>query len=239
MEKRKKVTISWSGGKDSAFALFRVLLAGEYEVVHLHTVFDSENKRVGLHGVHESLIEQQAKILDVPLEKLYLKKSDDHEAYRELMRSVFRKWKSDGVDAVIFGDIFLEDLRTFREELLSEAGLKAIFPLWGLATDLVAIDFLNAGFNTVLCSANASMISSQYAGLTFDEDFVRSLPAKVDPCGENGEFHTFVTDGPIFKAPVNIFLKETIERSYKYKINEAERVNEVEITFWFADLRLA
>jgi uncharacterized protein (TIGR00290 family) len=134
MVSKKKMTISWSGGKDSAFALFKILASGEYEVVGLHTVIDKDNRRVGLHGVREELIELQAMSLGLPLVKLYLPASNDHEAYTSLMRSFYKISADDGVTHVMFGDIFLEDLKSFREDLLKESGLIPEFPLWKIDT---------------------------------------------------------------------------------------------------------
>src|SRR6187455_3373558 len=125
--RRKKVSLSWSGGKDSAFALYKILLSGEYEIVNLHTVFNEETKRVGLHGVHEEMIERQAEQLDIPLIKLYLTGSEDSEAYTRLMRSFYRQCARDRIESIVFGDIFLEDLKKYREDLLQESGVNALF----------------------------------------------------------------------------------------------------------------
>ncbi len=143
---KKKITISWSGGKDSAFALFKVMASGEYEVVNLHTVIDKHNHRVGLHGVREELIEAQAAALGIPLVKLYLPASNDGDAYASLMRSFYKISAADGIDYVMFGDIFLEDLRRYREDLLTDSGLVPDFPLWNVQTTMLWSDFLIVEF---------------------------------------------------------------------------------------------
>ena len=156
---KKKVTISWSGGKDSAFALYKVLLSGEFEVAHLHTVIDKSLKRVGLHGVREELIEKQAEHIGLPLEKIYLPASNEHDVYSDVMKEFYRHCSQTGVQGVVFGDLFLEDLKVFRLELIKPAMLEAYFPLWKLDTRLMAGDFINAGFRTILCSADSKFFS--------------------------------------------------------------------------------
>src|SRR5689334_11141443 len=168
MTRKAKVSISWSGGKDSAFALYKILLSGECDIVSLHTVFDKETKRVGLHGVHEEMIERQAEQLDIPLIKLYLPASDDHEAYAKLMKSFYRQCAREQVDAIVFGDIFLEDLKKFRENLLQESSVNPLFPLWKINSSILIDDFINTGFKTMLCSANAQYFSKEDLGKVMD-----------------------------------------------------------------------
>jgi len=236
MTPKKKVSISWSGGKDSAFALYRILLSGEYEIVSLHTVFNEETKRVGLHGVHEGMIEQQAAQLDIPLKKLYLPGSEDHDAYSALMKSFYRQCAHEQLEGIVFGDIFLEDLRKYREELLQESGLDAIFPLWGLNTAVLVDDFINTGFKTILCSADAAYFNQEDLGKVMDYKFVLELSHGVDPCGENGEFHTFVYDGPMFKRPIEFRLRNVVLKEYSYqKRNEDGSIQKLQSAFWFQD----
>jgi uncharacterized protein (TIGR00290 family) len=237
---KKKITISWSGGKDSAFALYRILLSGEYKVIHLHTVFSEDHHRVALHGVHESLIEQQARILKLPLVKLYLPSSENHEAYKELIKSFYRQCAKQGIEAVVFGDIFLEDLRIFRESMLRESGLHGIFPLWKADSKMLMDDFLNSGFKTVVCSANAKYFQKESLGKTIDEFFLKTLPPSVDPCGENGEFHTFVYDGPLFHEPVAHRLGKVISKHYDFNVTSGDGSIERQHTeFFFRELLAA
>lgn len=237
MDLKKKITVSWSGGKDSAFALYKILLSGEYEVAHLHTVISQETRRVGLHGVHESLIDLQAESIGIPLKKICLRSSEHHEAYEQLMHSFYKQCSREGISDIVFGDIFLEDLKKYREQLLQDSKLKPIFPLWNIDSGRLIEDFVNAGFRTLICSANASLFKREQVGKTIDAAFLQSLLPEVDPCGENGEFHTFVYEGPLFKKKIDVSLGEVLQRSYQYrKQNEDGSLTELESAFWFQDL---
>jgi uncharacterized protein (TIGR00290 family) len=237
MDSKKKVTISWSGGKDSALALYQALQDKSIHIVGLHTVFNATNHRVGLHGIHESLIDKQAHASGLPLTKLYLPESQTHEEYRKVMTTFFDQCKSDGVSAVVFGDIFLQDLKDFREELLSVSGLTGIYPLWKQPSGSLMNEFLSLGFKTIVCAADARYFSIEDVGRTIDRQFVADLHRDVDVCGENGEFHTFVYEGPIFKAPVKFIAHEKITRSYKYKITTSSgEIIEESKQFFFQEL---
>lgn len=232
-----KVTVSWSGGKDSAFALHKILHSKQYEVVSIHTVFGDETKRVGLHGIREELIEQQAKLLGIPLIKLYLKTSENHGAYETLMRSFYQACAKQKIDGVIFGDIFLEDLKKYREELLKDSGLIPVYPIWKENTGTLLKEFIELGFKTVVCSANARYFSEYDLGKTIDHNFIKQLPEQVDPCGENGEFHTFTFEGPIFSKPVSFERGTTTAKKYSYqKKNDDGSTEQLESTFWFQEL---
>ena len=235
MISKKKVTISWSGGKDSAFALYKILASGEFEVVNLHTVIDQHSKRVGLHGVREALIEKQAEHLGLPLEKIYLPSSNDHDAYKSIMQNFYHVCAGRGIEGVVFGDIFLEDLRTFRMALLDSSKLTASFPLWKVDSKVLVSDFIDIGFKTTLCAADANYFSAHQLSL-LDHKFLELLPAGVDPCGENGEFHTFVFDGPLFKKPIPITMGEIVSKTYIYQTKEPNgETRKLESTFWFQD----
>jgi uncharacterized protein (TIGR00290 family) len=237
MDSKRKVTISWSGGKDSAFALYKILTSGEYHVVDLHTTLNEETRRVGLHGVHEALIEQQAESLGLPLTKLYLPASEDHAAYKKLMTAYYKQSTRRGVEHVVFGDIFLEDLRQFREQLLENTSLTSLYPLWKIDTQKLLNDFIAVGFKTVICSADADKFSKDQVGRTIDTTFAENLRPGVDPCGENGEYHTLVYDGPIFKKPLPFETGEVVEKQYSFQMTNAQGKNErVEKSFWFQDL---
>jgi uncharacterized protein (TIGR00290 family) len=236
MISKKKVTISWSGGKDSAFALYKILASGEFEVVNLHTVIDQDSKRVGLHGVRELLIEKQAEQIGLPLEKIYLPASNDHQVYKSTMQKFYRACAGRGIEGVVFGDIFLEDLRTFRLTLLDTSKLTASFPLWMVDSKVLVSDFIAIGFKTTLCAADANFFSPHQLTL-IDHKFLETMPDGVDPCGENGEFHTFVFDGPLFKKAVPISKGEIVKKTYSYQRNEPNgEVKKLETSFWFQDL---
>ncbi len=228
--------MSWSGGKDSVFALYKLLLSDDYCVTSLHTVFNEETKRVGMHGVSEQLIRKQAEALSIPVIPVYLKSSDDHDRYVKLMTTFYERI-SDQVDGIAFGDIFLKDLKVFREGLLKPSGLEGIFPLWGVDTSVLMREFIQAGFKTVLCAADIRYFSKAQMGTVIDAEFFRSLPSDVDPCGENGEFHTFVYDGPVFNTPVSLKSGDVVEKRYFYQVKNKQGVTEkMESAFWFQDL---
>jgi uncharacterized protein (TIGR00290 family) len=235
MTSKKKVTISWSGGKDSAFALYKILTSGEFEVVNLHTVIDQDSKRVGLHGVRETLIEKQAAHIGLPLEKIYLPASDNHEVYKSTMQKFYHECAAREIDGVVFGDIFLEDLRDFRMALLQLSKLSAFFPLWKVDSKMLLNDFIDLGFKTTICSADANFFSPPNLGL-LDPDFLDTVPSSVDPCGENGEFHTFVFDGPLFREHIAIAKGEIVKKTYSYQKKESNgEIKNIESSFWFQD----
>lgn len=237
MDLKKKITISWSGGKDSAFALHKIMKAGDFEIVSLHTVFNEETKRVGMHGVKEELIERQAQCIGLPLKKLYLESSESHSAYEKLMQNFYQQCANEKIEAVVFGDIFLEDLKIYREQLLQSSGLKSLYPLWKLNTSELIQEFIGKNFETLVCAANAAFFSQAQMGQTIDEDFLKSLPMDVDPCGENGEFHTFVYDGPIFSQSVDFKPGEVVKIVYNYQIvDELGKIRSIKKAFWFQDL---
>lgn len=234
---KPKISVSWSGGKDSAFALYKILLSKEYEVTSLHTVIGTDTKRVGLHGVREELIEQQAGALGIPLIKLYLEKSDDHGAYEKLMKTFYKECAGEQINGVAFGDIFLEDLKKYREELLKESGLFPVYPIWKMDTRMLLEELISAGFKTVVCSTNGKYFLVHQLGHTLDRNFAKNLLPGIDPCGENGEYHTFVYDGPIFRAPVIYERGKVVSKEYSYqKTNDDGSLEKLVTTYWFQDL---
>lgn len=237
MDSKKKVTISWSGGKDSAFALYKILLSGEFEVVSLHTLINAETRRVGMHGVREELIEVQAKALNIQLYKIYVTASMNHKAYESAMHLFYQKSIHDKIEAIVFGDIFLEDLKKYREDLLAGYPFQTLYPLWGIDTPVLIQDFIHTGFKTIICSANKKYFSKQQVSSVLDQHFMESIPAGVDPCGENGEFHTWVYDGPIFRTPLLYVLGEVVEKTYPYKrVNADGTEDALQESFWFQDI---
>ena len=237
MVSKRKVTISWSGGKDAAFALHQLIQSGVYEVVHLHTVLDATTQRVGMHGVHETVLRQQTEAIGFPLRVLYLEKSESNESYSQLVRDFYEQCAQEGIDAVAFGDIFLEDLRTYREALLVSSGLESIFPLWKKNTTELLSDFLSAGFKTLVCSADATFFTPEQVGQTIDTDFSSKISPLVDPCGERGEFHTFVYDGPLFQKPIEFVKGNVLKHEYEFDVlSEKGEVKRVTSSFWFQDL---
>lgn len=236
---KKKITISWSGGKDSAYALYQLLQTDKFEVVSLHTTFDAELKRVGMHGVQEELIMAQAEALSIPLEKIYLPKDMSHDSYERVMQQFYKKLKKDGVSHIMYGDIFLEDLKNYRDRQLAAAGIESVYPLWSRKTDDLIKDFLAEGFRTVVCAANAALFEQSQIGKSVDSQWLSALQPKIDPCGENGEFHTFVYNGPLFNKAIPFSTGNVVEKTYKYnKTEEDGSVTKLETSFWFQELQL-
>ena len=237
MDSKKKVTISWSGGKDCAFALYKILQSGNFEVAHVHTVVNTETKRVGMHGISEALLRRQVDALGLKLVVLYLEGSESHAAYETLMKNFYRQCVSEGIAAVVFGDIFLEDLKNFRDKMLKGEGLEGIYPLWKIDSKKLIHDFVKVGFKTLLCAANAKYFSEHHLGKTIDKQFIDTMPAEVDVCGENGEFHTFVYDGPIFKQSVVFQPGPVVEKVYEYKMTDDQGTAQIQSSrFLFKEL---
>ncbi|GAB3902221.1 diphthine--ammonia ligase [Larkinella knui] len=211
----KKAVISWSGGKDSALALFFCLQSGHYEIVGLLTNVNAHYGRVSMHGVRTELIEAQARAIGLPMLPLEFPGDVSMEHYSILMNQRLVELKTQGITHVIYGDIFLEDLRQFREQQLSEVGLQGVFPLWNQNTTTVLAGFIESGFKAVMVCINENRLPESWAGRELDATVLVDLPPSVDPCGENGEYHSFVYDGPIFKNPVSFHKGETVRRSYE------------------------
>ncbi|GGZ31229.1 hypothetical protein GCM10007049_25300 [Echinicola pacifica] len=237
-----KSVFNWSGGKDSALALYYCLQDPTIEISSLLTTVSQQYERISMHGVRVSLLEEQARQLGLPLKKIMVPENPDMSTYNELMQQNLLALKSQGVQASIFGDIFLEDLKAYREQKLAEVNLKGLFPLWGKKTDLLIREFLELGFKTIVVCGKSPDLPEEFVGRTIDRDFLADLPKHIDPCGENGEFHTFVYDGPIFKSPIDFTLGEKVLRSYPAPKSEDSCHTELpaqDIGFYFQDLILS
>ena len=213
---REKVIVAWSGGKDSALALHKIQRAGDYEILTLLTTLTEDYDRISMHGVRRELLERQAELLDLHLEKMFISKNTSEEEYESQMREVLTKYLSAGASAIVFGDIFLEDLRKYREDNLSRIGMKGIFPLWKSNTTELAHKFIALGFKAITTCVDSEFLDKAFVGRTIDEEFLSELPPDVDPCGENGEFHSFVYDGPIFREQVSCATGEVILRDKRF-----------------------
>jgi uncharacterized protein (TIGR00290 family) len=209
---KEKIVFCWSGGKDSALALHRVLVEGRYEVVSLLTTCNEHFHRVSMHGVRIELLEQQARSIGLPLEKMFVSQRGSNEEYQEKMKGHLLAYKAQGVTRFAFGDIFLEDLKRWREENLAQAGLRGLFPIWKADSRDLIREFIALGFESVICCVNDAWLDETALGRNIDANFIQSLPAGVDPCGENGEFHSFAFAGPIFHPPLRIKVGEKVYR---------------------------
>lgn len=198
----EKVLFTWSGGKDSAMALYELKKSNGYEITGLLTTITEDYDRISMHGVRRALLEKQADFLCIPLEKVFISKQSSNEGYESRMRAALEKYKEVGVTSVAFGDIFLEELRRYREDNLANLGMKGIFPIWKKDSTDLAHAFIDQGFRAVITCVDSQVLNKSFVGREFDKKFLYDLPPTVDPCGENGEFHSFVYDGPIFKKRI-------------------------------------
>lgn len=211
-----KVVLSWSGGKDSAMALYEIQRAGDCEIQGLLTTITQDYDRVCMHGVRTALLEQQAAALGLPLDKVYLDANGSQEAYDAKMQTYLADCRERGIQAVIFGDLFLQDVRQYRERNLAQAGMEAVFPLWGQDTRALAERFLHAGFRAIITCVDLQALTPGFVGRRYDRAFLTDLPPEADPCGERGEFHSFVYDGPLFHNPVPFQTGRTIVRENRF-----------------------
>ncbi|MFV8226865.1 diphthine--ammonia ligase [Christiangramia aquimixticola] len=210
-----KTYLNWSSGKDSALALYYSLQNDNLKVEKLFTTLNKEVDRVTMHGVRRELLLKQAEALDLPIMISELDTQVSMEAYNCTMQNATARLKDEGYTHSLFGDIFLEDLRKYREQQLAETGIIAEFPLWKKNTHGLMQEFIQLGFKAIVVCTSSKYLDDSFCGRIIDEKFLSDLPENVDPCGENGEFHTFVFDGPIFKEPVQYEVGEKVRRSYK------------------------
>lgn len=237
----KKSIFNWSGGKDSAYALWKVLQEKEYDIYTLMTSCNAKEQRISMHGVRVPLLEEQAKSIGLPLDKLELPENLDMASYDQYLHERLGKIKEQGVEYSIFGDIFLEDLKEYREKQLAKVGLKGAFPIWKHDTKQQIQDFLELGFKTIVVAVNERQLGEEFVGRVIDEQFIKDLPEGVDPCGENGEFHTFVFDGPIFDFPIQFEVGEKVRKVYKVNHDlddddDTFKHPKGEAAIWFCDL---
>jgi uncharacterized protein (TIGR00290 family) len=212
----KKVILTWSGGKDSALALHDIQNNNEYQVVGLLTTITEDYDRVSMHGIRRVLLEKQAHSLGLPLDEVFIPKKVSNEEYEKKMQYILEKYQKDGVKLVAFGDIFLEDVRKYREENLAKVGMKGFFPLWKKDTEELASSFIDLGFSALITCVDSQFLDGKFVGRPFDKQFLSDLPSSVDSCGENGEFHSFVYDGPIFKKEISYKKGEIVLRENRF-----------------------
>ncbi len=209
---RPQAWISWSSGKDSAWALHVTRTRGDVEIVALLTTVNTAHARVAMHAVRESLLEGQAEAVGLPLVKVPLPWPCPNAAYEAAMQQAIARACGEGVTHMVFGDLFLEDIRKYREEKLAGTGVTPLFPIWGLDTASLAREMVESGLRAYLTCVDPKKLDPSFAGRTFDANLLNDLPPGVDPCGENGEFHTYAFAGPMFREPIRVGLGETVER---------------------------
>ena len=216
----RPVLMSWSGGKDSCLALYEIQKAKEYRVAALLTTITRDYDRISMHGVRRVLLERQAASLGLTLHEVFITKDATNQEYEAKTEEAFSAYREHGIDRVVFGDLFLEDIRAYRDQFLARHQMHGIYPVWLRDTTEFIKEFISLGFKAVITCVDGKVLDSSFAGMMIDENFLYALPPHVDPCGENGEFHTFVFDGPAFKEAVRCSIGERVERD----------------SFWFCDL---
>ncbi len=227
-----KAYLNWSSGKDSALALYYAGRQNEFRVEKLLTTINKDLERVTMHGVRNELLLKQAENLGLPLQVAELSAETSMEDYNLKMKEATNALIAEGYTHSVFGDIFLEDLKKYREEQLDAVGIKAVFPLWKKNTKKLITDFIDLGFKAIVVCTNSKYLDDSFCGRIIDHDFVKDLPENVDPCGENGEFHTFVFDGPVFNAPVKFEVGEKVNRSYQPSKNADDNCFQDDADSW-------
>lgn len=233
---KHKTYFNWSSGKDSALALHHLLQNENYTVDELITTVNSHYNRVSMHGLRNELLLAQTNAIGIKSSFIELPEMPDMVTYETIMNKTVSRLKSDGFTHTAFGDIFLEDLRTYRENQLAKQGLKAIFPIWKRNTKELLNEFLDLGFKTIVVCANSKYFNKDFVGTVINKDFINNLPEGVDPCGENGEFHTFCFDGPIFKNSISFEIGDKVYREYTNPKTNNSVYKSDNYGVWYCDL---
>ena len=239
----KKALFNWSSGKDSALALYKILQNPEFKIEYLLTSVNQQFKRISMHGVRVELLQQQAESIGITLEIMEIPEMPTMEVYESVMQQTLEKLKNKEISYSVFGDIFLEDLRQYREDKLATMGFEGVFPIWRIPTKELIQEFISLGFQTVVVCVNERYLDKSFVGKIINQQFIDDLPENVDVCGENGEFHTFCFDGPIFQKPIDFELGEIVYRKYeKPKTDssntacDADDSTAYDYGFWYCDL---
>jgi uncharacterized protein (TIGR00290 family) len=233
--------MNWSGGKDCALCLYDILQSSTYNVRYLLTSVNAVHDRISMHGVRRSLLIAQARMLGIELRTIELPEQPGMEEYETAMRNAASTLKEAGCTHSIFGDIFLEDLRTYREQKLRELELQCVFPLWKRNTALLVKRFIEEGFKSIIVCVNDKYLDRSFVGRVIDETFLNDLPAGVDPCGENGEFHSFVFDAPHFRQPIEFEIGQVVYRTYRAPEQSDDcykKADKASAGFYFQDIIL-
>jgi uncharacterized protein (TIGR00290 family) len=208
----KKVLLSWSSGKDSAWTLHLLRRQTDIQVAALVTTFNSEANRVAMHAVRRALVESQAERTGLPLWTVELPWPCSNSDYEDRMRVMCQRATTEGITGMAFGDLFLQDIRDYRVRQLQGTGIEPLFPVWGIPTRELALDMIAAGLKAKITCVDPSKLAKSFAGRDYNESFLEALPHQIDPCGENGEFHTYVYDAPVFSNPIQVRSGEVVER---------------------------
>lgn len=241
--KSKKALFNWSSGKDSALALYKILKNPDFKIECLLTSVNQHYKRISMHGVRTELLEAQAKSIGIPLKIMQIPEMPSMEVYEKVMTETLSELKKQGITHSVFGDIFLEDLRKYREDKLATMGLEGVFPIWKVPTKDLIQEFIALGFKTIIVCVNERFLDKSFVGRIIDQQFIEDLPENVDVCGENGEFHTFTFDGPIFQKPIDFEIGEIVYRKYEKPKQESSNTacdtndtSAFDFGFWYCDL---
>ncbi|MBE8724608.1 diphthine--ammonia ligase [Flavobacterium hungaricum] len=239
-----KAIFNWSSGKDSALALYKILQNSDFKIETLVTSVNEKYQRISMHGVRVELLKAQAESLNLPLKIMQIPEMPSMEIYESVMLETLSELKNQGITHSVFGDIFLEDLRKYREEQLSRIGFTGVFPIWKIPTRDLIQEFISLGFKTIVVCVNEKYMDKSFVGRIIDQDFIEDLPQNVDVCGENGEFHTFTFDGPLFSKPIDFEIGEIVYRKYEQPKTEESSNKACDTTdstafdfgFWYCDL---
>ncbi len=229
-----KSIFNWSGGKDSALALHKALQKQEFEIISLLTTVNRENQRSSMHAIPVSLLQKQAKSLGIPLYIVELPPEGSMENYENEMKKAINHFKELGVTHSIFGDIFLHDVKSYREKQLQPYGIEVVEPLWGKTSEDIMDDFIRSGLKTIIVTTMADILDESFIGRHINKDLVADLPTGTDICGENGEYHTFCYDGSIFQFPVPYSLGEPLKMTFPIKLDDGSVKN---YSYWFGNLK--
>ncbi|HCN84754.1 MAG TPA: diphthine--ammonia ligase [Sphingobacteriaceae bacterium] len=230
---KQKAALFWSGGKDSAFTLYTIQKKyPQFDIVLLVTTVNQEFKRISMHGVREEMLDKQGEAIGIPLQKMRVPNEPTNSAYEKALHLTLSGLKESGIDFIVFGDIFLEDLKEYRDRILKAHDLTGVYPLWKKDTSVLIKDFISSGFHTITCCINNAYLPKSWLGKEINKAFINDLPEGVDPCGENGEFHTFCFEGPIFNQPITITKGEEKFVPLNIKTDSSEK----ETGFWYIDL---
>ena len=209
---QRKALMSWSSGKDSAWAFYKLQQNPKIDLAGLFCTVNKESGRVAMHGVRIELLQRQAKSIGLPLEIIEIPYPCSNAEYENIMNRFVERAIDDNIEYFVFGDLFLEDIRKYREEKLHGSGIKPIFPLWGIPTDKLSREMINGGLRAVITCIDPKKTPKEFVGWEFDAEFLDSIPKTIDPCGENGEFHSFVFNGPMFKEQIEIHTGQIVQR---------------------------